>query len=145
MIERVSKWHEQLRPILQHSEKRNNFDIHALGTDIIDLFPANNKSHEISFANIMENRDPSYTARYFLSLLLLTNTKNVKIDVNHNGDSTAKKKLCEPNNLKIQLLSRSRHLDQVNKINEHLTQPKDKKHLKRKHQKSSNDDDDGYM
>lgn len=141
MVERVSKWHEQLRPILQHSESRNNFDIHALGTDIIGLFPENNVQHEISFANIMENRDPTYTARYFLSLLLLTNTKNVKIAVDKGGGA-GKTRLCAPADLKVKLLSRSRHLDQVNKINEHLSEPKDRKGTKRKH---DDDNDDEYV
>lgn len=118
MVERVSKWHENLRPILQHSEARNNFNIHALGTDIINLFPEENPQHEISFAKVMEDRDPSYTARYFLSLLLLTNTSNVKINVKHPEQNG--KVLCAIDDLKIKLLSRTRHMDEVNKINEHL-------------------------
>lgn len=118
MVERVSKWHENLRPVLQHSEARNNFNIHALGTDIINLFPEEKTDHEISFTNVMENRDQTYTARYFLSLLLLTNTKNVKIAVKHPEQNG--KVLCSKDDLKIQLLSRTRHMDEVNKINEHL-------------------------
>lgn len=118
MVERVSKWHENLRPVLQHSEARNNFNIHALGTDIINLFPEDTPDHEISFTNVMENRDQTYTARYFLSLLLLTNTKNVKLNVKRTGQSG--KELCSKDDLKIQLLSRTRHMDEVNKINEHL-------------------------
>lgn len=118
MVERVSKWHENLRPVLQHSEARNNFNIHALGTDIINLFPEEKPDHEISFTNVMENRDATYTARYFLSLLLLTNNKNVKINVKHPEQNG--KKLCSKDDLKIKLLSKTRHLDEVNKINEHL-------------------------
>lgn len=118
MVERVSKWHENLRPVLQHSEARNNFNIHALGTDIINLFPDEKPDHEISFTNVMENRDQTYTARYFLSLLLLTNTKNVKINVKHPEQNG--KVLCSKDDLKIKLLSRTRHMDEVNKINEHL-------------------------
>lgn len=118
MVKRVSKWHSTLRPILADSEKRNNFNIHELGSDIIDLFPADQPSKEITFSNVMENRDESYTARYFLSLLLLTNTKNVHISVTNpelNG-----KVVCKNEDLKITLLSRARHLDEVNNINEHL-------------------------
>lgn len=118
MVERVSKWHENLRPVLQHSEARNNFNIHALGTDIINLFPEEKPEHEISFTNVMENRDQTYTARYFLSLLLLANTKNVKINVKHPEQNG--KVLCSKDDLKIKLLSRTRHMDEVNKINEHL-------------------------
>lgn len=118
MIERVSKWHTMLKPVLQVSEQRNNFDIHALGTDIIDLFPEDNPEHEITFSNVLENRDPSYRARYFLSLLLLTNTKNTRLTVDHpelNG-----KRVCPTDELKLKLTSRTRHYDEVNRIDEHL-------------------------
>lgn len=119
MVERVSKWHENLKPVLQHSEARNNFNIHALGTDIINLFPEDGKpDNEISFRNVIENRDQTYTARYFLSLLLLANTKNVKISVGHPEQNG--KLLCSKDDLRIKLLSRTRHMDEVNKINEHL-------------------------
>lgn len=118
MVERVSKWHEHLRPILRHSEARNNFNIHAVGSDIIDLFPEDKPDQEISFTNVMENRDQTYTARYFLSLLLLTNTKNVKLSVKHPEQNG--KVLCSKDDMKIQLLSRTRHFDEVNKITEHL-------------------------
>lgn len=124
MVERVGKWHEALKPVLQYSEQRNNFDIHALGSDIINHFPHQIESaaNEISFANVMENRDQTYTARYFLSLLLLSNTKNVQISVKNverNG-----KQVCSKDDLKIKLLSRTRHLDEVNKINKHFNEPK---------------------
>lgn len=122
MIERVSKWHKMLQPVLQYSEKRNNFDIHALGTDIIDLFPEEKSDHDITFNSILQNRDPSYRARYFLSLLLLTNTKNVKINVDHpelNG-----KRVCPTDELKIKLLSRTRHYDEVDRIHEHFEEPR---------------------
>lgn len=122
MVERVSKWHEMLRPILSDCEKRNNFDIHALGTDIIDMFPGDEEQRlqptEISFTDVMKNRDETYTARYFLSMLLLTNNKNIHMKVmhpEHNG-----KILCSKDDIRIKLQSRARHLDEVNKIDQHL-------------------------
>lgn len=127
MVERVSKWHQMLRPVLADCEKRNNFDIHALGTDIIDLFPNDKEKNqyptEISFTDVMKNRDETYTARYFLSMLLLTNNKNIHLKVLHpekNG-----KILCSKDEIRIKLQSRARHLDEVNKIDQHLneTQP----------------------
>lgn len=125
MVERVSKWHEMLRPVLQNCEKRNNFDIHALGSDIIDLFPeeATEQPKEISFTDIMSDRDQTYTARYFLSLLLLTNNKNVQLKVMHPEQNG--KIACSKDDIKIKLKSRSRHLDEVNKIDERLNQPGD--------------------
>lgn len=122
MMERVHKWHEMLRPVLANCEKRNNFDIHALGTDIIDLYPADEEEKteptEITFNDIMKDRDETYTARYFLSLLLLTNTKNVHLKVMHPEDNG--KVVCSKDDIRIKLRSRTRHLDEVNKIDQHL-------------------------
>lgn len=120
MVERVSKWHQMLRPVLANCEKRNNFDIHALGTDIIDMFPTEEQSNqtEISFTDVMQGRDQTYTARYFLSLLLLTNTKNVHLKVMHPEQNGTV--VCSKDDIRIKLRSRTRHLDEVNKIDQHL-------------------------
>lgn len=120
MVGRVSKWHEMLRPVLANCEKRNNFDIHALGSDIMNLFPEENPnpSIEISFADVMKDRDQTYTARYFLSLLLLTNNKNVDLKVRYpeqNGEV-----ICSKDDIRIKLQSRNRHMDEVNKMDKHL-------------------------
>lgn len=133
IVERVSKWHEMLHPILSECEKRSNFDIHALGTDIMNVFPNENHesqndqgiehlstANEISFDDVMDGRDKTYTARYFLSLLLLTNNKNVYLDVKHpeqNGDV-----ICSKDNIKIKMRSKARHLDEVNRIDQHLNE-----------------------
>lgn len=126
MVERVSKWHQMLRPVLANCEKRNNFDIHALGSDIIDLFPQNEEQKteptEISFTDVMKGRDQTYTARYFLSLLLLTNNKNVHLKAMHPEQNG--KVLCSKDDIRIKLRSRKRHLDEVNKIDQHLNEPK---------------------
>lgn len=124
MVERVSKWHEMLRPVLADCEKRNNFDIHALGTGIMDLFPQDEEQRqhptEISFTDIMKDRDATYTARYFLSMLLLTNNKNVQLKVMHPEQNG--KILCSKDDIRIKLQSRARHLDEVNKIDQHLNE-----------------------
>lgn len=120
MVGRVSKWHEMLRPVLANCEKRNNFDIHALGSDIMNLFPEDNPnpSTEISFNDIMKDRDQTYTARYFLSLLLLTNNQNVDLKVKHPEQNG--KVVCSKDDIRIKLRSRNRHLDEVNKMDKHL-------------------------
>ncbi|XP_031626866.1 protein PFC0760c [Contarinia nasturtii] len=122
MVERVSKWHEMLRPVLANCEKRNNFDIHALGTDIIDMFQPeeDDQPREISFTDVMKERDQTYTARYFLSLLLLTNTKNVHLNIMHPEQNGTV--VCSKDDMRIKLLSRTRHLDEVNKIDQRLNE-----------------------
>lgn len=125
MVERVGKWHKHLQPILEQCEQRSNFDIHALGSDIIDMFPANEPEKEMSFADVMQQRDQSYTARYFLSLLLLTNTKNVHIERTQpelNG-----KTVCRKEDLKVKLISRNRHLDRIHNMDEHMPQQTQKR------------------
>lgn len=133
MVERVSKWHEMLRPVLADCEKRNNFDIHALGTDIIDLFSNNEeeKNHptEITFKDVMKNRDETYTARYFLSMLLLTNNKNINLNIISYPEKNGKI-LCSKDDIRIKLLSRTRHLDEVNKIDQHLDDTQLTEHAK---------------
>lgn len=120
MVERVNKWHQMLRPVLANCEKRNNFDIHALGSDIIDMFSSEEEAAptEISFIDLMKGRDQTYTARYFLSLLLLTNTKNVQLKVMHPEKNGTE--VCSKDDIRIKLKSRTRHLDEVNKIDQHL-------------------------
>lgn len=124
MVERVSKWHNMLQPVLADCEKRNNFDIHALGTDIIDLFPSDEEKNqyptEISFTDVMKNRDQTYTARYFLSMLLLTNNKNIHLKVLHPEQNGTV--LCSKDDIRIKLQSRARHLDDVQQIDQHLNE-----------------------
>lgn len=126
-VERISKWHQMLRPVLVTSEKRSNFDIHALGTDIMNKFDANTaeeptttemKISEITFSDVMDGRDETCTARYFLSLLLLANNKNIYLNKAHpeqNGHV-----ICSPDDIKIQFRNQTRHWDEVKRIDEHL-------------------------
>lgn len=127
-VERISKWHDMLRPVLATSQKRSNFDIHELGSDIMNKFSENatddpatqsaSNKNEITFTDVMDGRDETCTARYFLSLLLLTNNKNVHLQVAHpeqNGEV-----ICSPDDIKIQFRNGTRHWDEVNRIDEHL-------------------------
>lgn len=126
-VERISKWHQMLRPVLATSEKRSNFDIHALGTDIMNKFTINTSENssttqmenkEITFTDVMDGRDKTYTARYFLSLLLLTNNKNIYLNRAHpeqNGHV-----VCSPDDIKIRFRNQTRHWDEVKRIDEHL-------------------------
>lgn len=116
-----------LRPILATSEKRSNFDIHELGTDIMNKFTENStdepaatqiKNNEITFTDVMDGRDETYTARYFLSVLLLTNNKNVYLTKAHpekNGHV-----ICSPDDIRIRFRNQTRHSDELERIDEQL-------------------------
>lgn len=115
---RVKEWHEHLRPVLKKCKERSDFDIHALGSDIINIFPEDEPYKQITYADVMKNRDHADNARYFLSLLLLTNTKNVHIE--RTNPELNGKVICRKEELNIRLVSRARHLDSVNNIDKHL-------------------------
>lgn len=120
LIEKVNNWHRKLRPILIESEKRNHFDIHAYGTEIIDSFGSEEstttETPKINFAQVMENKQQDFTARYFLSMLMLANTNNVEI-VAKNQDP---QRLTAKEDIELRLLSRKRHHQEMESIGERI-------------------------
>ncbi|XP_058056129.1 uncharacterized protein LOC131207527 [Anopheles bellator] len=110
-MEKVNEWHRKLKPVLLESEKRNHFDIHEYGTEIIGTFDANASatSGAITLGQVLNNKPPHSTARYFLSTLMLANTQNIRV-VNHNPDRT---RVSETEEMELRLLSRQRHHEQL--------------------------------
>lgn len=120
LIEKVNNWHRKLKPILALSEKRNHFDIHAYGTEIIDSFgpevPPEAPPQVINFAQVMEQKQEDFTARYFLSMLMLANTNNVEI-VARNQDPS---RLTQKEDIELRLLSRKRHHQEMESMGERI-------------------------
>lgn len=120
LIEKVNNWHRKLRPILIESEKRNHFDIHAYGTEIIDSFgpeeSTTTETPKVNFAQVMENKQQDFTARYFLSMLMLANTNNVQI-VTKNQDP---QRLTAKEDIELRLLSRKRHHQEMESMGERI-------------------------
>ncbi|XP_052863694.1 uncharacterized protein LOC128270336, partial [Anopheles cruzii] len=104
---KVNEWHRKLKPVLMESEKRNHFDIHEYGTEIIGTFDADASatSGAITLGQVLNNKPAHSTARYFLSTLMLANTQNIRI-YKHNSDRTRVSKAEE---IELRLLSRQRH------------------------------------
>lgn len=73
MSKRVSDWHQSLRAVLQESQNRNCFDIHELGTHIIELVKSRGSTIS-TFEDVLTGREPSSIANYFLSMLQLVST-----------------------------------------------------------------------
>lgn len=74
---RIKKWSEYVTPLLSQAKSRSNYDIQKYGMDIISQFDEiDSKS---SFQSIMKNKRADFTARNFLSMLMLANTENIKI------------------------------------------------------------------
>ncbi|XP_055551691.1 uncharacterized protein LOC129734019 [Wyeomyia smithii] len=119
LIEKVNNWHRKLKPILIQSEQRNHFDIHAYGSEIIESFvqvEANNSVSNISFAQIMDNKQQDYTARYFLSMLMLANTNNVQILTRNQHPN----RLTNKEDIELRLLSRQRHHQEMESMGERI-------------------------
>ena len=117
-FDKVSAWHRKLKPILIESEKRNHFDIHAYGTDIIDTFDptAPLGAEAITLERVLEHKPPHSTARFFLSMLMLANTNNVQI-CNKNPDPL---RLSAASEIELRLLSRKRHHKELEALGELL-------------------------
>uniref|UniRef100_A0A1Q3FGC2 Condensin-2 complex subunit H2 C-terminal domain-containing protein n=2 Tax=Culex tarsalis TaxID=7177 RepID=A0A1Q3FGC2_CULTA len=119
LIEKVNNWHRKLKPILALSEKRNHFDIHAYGTEIIDSFGpevAQESPQVINFAQIMEKKQEDFTARYFLSMLMLANTNNVEIATRNQNPN----RLTQKEDIELRLLSRKRHHQEMESMGERI-------------------------
>uniref|UniRef100_A0A8D8NBX0 Condensin-2 complex subunit H2 n=1 Tax=Culex pipiens TaxID=7175 RepID=A0A8D8NBX0_CULPI len=121
LIEKVNNWHRKLKPILALSEKRNHFDIHAYGTEIISSFGPEvaeepSSPQLINFAQVMEQKQEDFTARYFLSMLMLANTNNVEI-VARNQDPS---RLTQKEDIELRLLSRKRHHQEMESMGERI-------------------------
>uniref|UniRef100_A0A182SFH9 Condensin-2 complex subunit H2 C-terminal domain-containing protein n=1 Tax=Anopheles maculatus TaxID=74869 RepID=A0A182SFH9_9DIPT len=117
-FDKVSQWHRKLKPILIESEKRNHFDIHAYGTEIIETFDPTVPlgAESITLETVLQNKPPHSTARFFLSVLMLANTNNVQI-ANKNPDSL---RLSAPAEIELRLLSRKRHHQELEALGELL-------------------------
>ena len=106
LIEKVQNWHKQLKPILMESEMRCDFDIHEIGSHIIDAF--SNETYVecpiITFENIMVSKRMDYTSRYFLSMLQLANSNNIEIHVKNKSTS----KCAYKSDIELKLISRAR-------------------------------------
>lgn len=76
-IQNVENWTEYVTPLLSQAKSRSNFDIQKYGQDILTQFPE--VGSELSFHSIMENKRSDFTARNFLSMLMLANTENIEI------------------------------------------------------------------
>lgn len=98
--ENVENWVEYVTPLLSQAKSRSNFDIQKYGQDIITQFPEIDS--ELSFHSIMENKRTDFTARNFLSMLMLANTENVQI-TNLNQDFNRPSRFDE---IKLKLLTR---------------------------------------
>lgn len=83
LTQRVSAWHDMVRPRLDAVELRKAFDIHAYGSRILDSLPEPQQGEEAvrgeNFNAIFGGEKREEVCRYFLSALMLANTSNVEI------------------------------------------------------------------
>lgn len=101
MFIQVNQWHETLRPVIQLSQQRNHFDIHAFGRKIVDVVQS--QGGDVTFDDVIRNEDKSHTANYFLSMLQLVNNRRIDI-VTDTSDILA---ASSYSNIKIKLCTSS--------------------------------------
>lgn len=110
----MNKWHAYLKPILKASHARANFDIHELGTEILESFPGNPKevNTTVTFADVVAGKDQPDICRYFLSTLLLANTENVRLSVVKRSEN----QVTEYKDMHLAFLSSERHYQEINEM-----------------------------
>nr|NP_731503.2 chromosome associated protein H2, isoform G [Drosophila melanogaster]AAN13485.2 chromosome associated protein H2, isoform G [Drosophila melanogaster] len=81
----IRDWHRRLAPALEAAHERQNFNIKDLGTEILDICKAGNRT--ATLADVMADKDPSIMCRYMLASLVLTNHGNVSLDFENRDKS----------------------------------------------------------
>eukprot|EP00092_Neocalanus_flemingeri_P017266 GFUD01018670.1.p1 GENE.GFUD01018670.1~~GFUD01018670.1.p1 ORF type:complete len:675 (-),score=216.95 GFUD01018670.1:180-2204(-) len=108
LARKVGKWHDMMGPRLDKVEKRKAFDIHAYGSQILDSFHSDKypRGKAIPFDEVVRARGlkGEEVARYFLSTLMLANSRNIKISTAAGSDPQ-----LGMDNVTLSLLSTTRH------------------------------------
>lgn len=118
----VNRWHAYLKPILKASHARANFDIHAVGTEILEQFPGHAEQQQpvkevttITFADVVAEKEQPDICRYFLSTLLLANTENIRLSVARRGSQSGQE-VTEYKDMRLTFLSAERHYQEINEM-----------------------------
>ncbi|KAJ9575267.1 hypothetical protein L9F63_025782, partial [Diploptera punctata] len=85
MLERVKEWERYIRPRLKQADERGHFDIHSVGSQILESFADSTSGTVLEFHQFMEDKPRVDVARYFLATLQLANTNNVEIQESKPG------------------------------------------------------------
>ena len=71
MLERVIEWERFIRPKLKQAHERGHFDIHGIGSQILESFPDSDSESKLDFSEFMSDKPQVDVARYFLATLQL--------------------------------------------------------------------------
>ncbi|XP_039289121.1 condensin-2 complex subunit H2-like [Nilaparvata lugens] len=108
LAERVSQWHQLIRPKLEIAERRSAFRIHDYGTLVLDAFPGD-EGTIAEFGHIVAGFPREEVARTFLSTLCLTNTANVELTKTDSKDMAMD---C----IQLKLITRTRHHEEMHRM-----------------------------
>ncbi|XP_064545803.1 uncharacterized protein Cap-H2 isoform X2 [Drosophila montana] len=100
---KIIDWHRRLAPTLEAAHARQNFSIQHLNDEIIAKCQENERG-EATLADVVEDKDPTKLCCYMLSSLLLTNQRNVELQI----DKHDKSKPIDMNRFKMKLISTER-------------------------------------
>jgi hypothetical protein len=68
---RVAEWERYIRPKLKVARDRGHFDIHEIGTEILNSFPRSSAKATLQFAQFAATIPTADVPRYFLAALEL--------------------------------------------------------------------------
>lgn len=114
LVEKVNRWHQNLKPVLKEAQERGHFEIHEYGSKVLDSFKSDGT--ECSFADVMEDKPRNSIARFFLSTLMLVNTGNIEMTSLNNDPQ----RITKPEELKLKLKNRTRLHETLEHIEEAL-------------------------
>ncbi|EDW13822.2 uncharacterized protein Dmoj_GI23922, isoform G [Drosophila mojavensis] len=99
---KIIDWHRRLAPTLEAAHARQNFSIRDLNDEIIAK--CQERGGVATLADVLEDKDPTKLCCYMLSSLLLTNQRNVDLQI----DKRDKSKPIEMKQFKMNLISTER-------------------------------------
>lgn len=89
----VADWRQFIHSKLAEESNKNDFDVHAYGSNIVKSFHHVNET--VSFAELVGGMDRREVSRNFLSVLMLANASNVTLE--DDGPNTLRVTLNDPN------------------------------------------------
>ncbi|MFH4978350.1 hypothetical protein AB6A40_005059 [Gnathostoma spinigerum] len=103
---KVKQWEDRLKPLLEKEEAHKEFDVHEYGSELLKKFT---RTGEVKrFSEVLGNCCDYDVPRYFLSVLMLTNQGNIRIeDYASNPDNAENAEI----GMKLRLISLDRHYE----------------------------------
>ncbi|XP_069696291.1 condensin-2 complex subunit H2 [Periplaneta americana] len=135
IAKRVAEWERFIRPRLKVAHDRGYFDIHGIGTEILNSFPKTSSKATLKFDQVVEDVPREDISRYFLAALQLANTYNIEI-------SNTKPGILAMDCMEMTLLTPVRHHEALEEYEPPSEGMKRKKYMRQARTESSDSESD---